>query len=295
MFRRLLCPLIVSSCIAHAEAPAHRAGAVFKDCESCPEMLVIPAGSFQMGSPASEIGRHPDEGPQHMVTFKQPFAISRHHILAEEYAAFVKETGMLIGDGDTRPGRECKAGKPRYPQGPRQPAVCIDYSETLAYISWLSKKTGKPYRLLSEAEFEYAAKAGSTTPFPFAFDDPDAYTIDKHANTYGEADGHRYTSPAAAFPPNAFGAYDMHGNVSDRVADCQHDNYIGAPSDGSAWLDADKDKPCTLRRMRGNDWIEPPVWSRSSNRNDVYDETRGDWLGFRVAVSLPPSSPTRSK
>jgi len=126
------------------------------------------------------------------------------------------------------------------------------------------------------------ATAGTTSAFPFPFDEADQYTINKHANTLGEVDGHRYTSPAGAFPANAFGVFDMHGNVSDRIADCKHDNYIGAPVDGSAWTQ----EPCPLRQMRGNDWIEPPVWSRSSNRNDVYDETRGDWLGFRVAVPV---------
>jgi formylglycine-generating enzyme required for sulfatase activity len=261
---------------------APKPGTVFKDCKHCPEMVVLPAGSFVMGSPEDEVGRQPDEGPQHLVTFKSPVAVGRHHVLAAEWEAFIKETGLEMGDGDTRPGRECKAGKPRYPYGPRQPAVCMDYAEIQAYLAWLSKKTGKPYRLLSEAEFEYAARAGSTTAFPFPFDEEGEYVINKHANTLGDTDGHRYTSPAAAFPPTAFGVYDMHGNVSDRVADCQHDDYVGAPADGSAWTTSH----CPLRRMRANDWIEPPVWSRSANRNDVFDDTRGDWLGFRVALSL---------
>lgn len=140
-----------------------------------------------------------------------------------------------LPDGDDRPGRRCTNGKPSYPQGPDQPAVCMDHDEARAYVAWLSKKTGKHYRLLSEAEREYAARAGSEGPFPFPFDEGKDYSIAQHANTYGAADGFNYTSPAGSFPANAFGVYDMHGNVYEWVADCLHDSYVGAPSDGSAW------------------------------------------------------------
>ncbi|HDB6698419.1 TPA: SUMF1/EgtB/PvdO family nonheme iron enzyme, partial [Staphylococcus aureus] len=130
-----------------------------------------------------------------------------------------------LADGDTRPGRECIAGKPRYQQGPRQPAVCVDYNDVKNYAAWLSKKTGKRYRMLSEAEREYGARAGSAGPFPFPFDEGKEYSIAKHANTYGASDGYNFTSPVGSFPPNAFGVYDMHGNVYEWVADCWHDHY----------------------------------------------------------------------
>lgn len=105
------------------------------------------------------------------------------------------------------------------------------------YAAWLSKKTGKRYRMLSEAEREYGARAGSAGPFPFPFDEGKEYSIAKHANTYGASDGYNFTSPVGSFPPNAFGVYDMHGNVYEWVADCWHDHYNGAPSDGSAWME----------------------------------------------------------
>ena len=268
--------------LAQANPPAPP-GTVFKDCKHCPEMVVLPVGSFVMGTPQDEVGREPDEGPMHTVTFSKPIAISRFQITAGEFDAYIKETGVTIADGDDRPGRACIASKPRYPQGPRQPAVCMDFNDVKNYVSWISKKTAKPYRMVSEATREYAARAGSTGPFPFPMDEGKAYSIAKHANTYGPADGYSYTSPAGSYPANAFGVYDMHGNVYEWLADCKHNDYIGAPADGSAWVN---DSTCELHQIRGNDWGEAPVFSRSGNRNDIYPQTRGDWIGFRVERDL---------
>lgn len=160
----------------------------------------------------------------------------------------------------------------------------MDFNDAKDYVAWLSRKTGKNYRMVSEATREYAARAGSTGPFPFPMDEGKAYSIAKHANTYGPADGYSFTSPAGSYAPNAFGVYDMHGNVYEFVADCKHPDYVGAPTDGSAWI---KDSTCQLRQIRGNDWGEAPVFSRSGNRNDIYPQTRGDWIGFRVERDLP--------
>jgi formylglycine-generating enzyme required for sulfatase activity len=275
----------LAACALPATAMAAAAlppGKVFKDCKDCPEMVVLPTGTFIMGTPEDELGRQPDEGPQHPVTFAHPVAISRFQVLSGEWDAYIRSSGYVMPDGDTRPGRECKAGKPRYPMGPKQPAVCMDYAEAEAYVAWLSKKTGKHYRLVSEALREYAVRGGSTGPFPFPFDEGSEYGISKHANTYGPADGFTYTSPAGSFAPNAFGVYDGHGNVYEWVADCENDSYVGAPSDGSAWMTGQ----CQYRQIRGNDWTEAPIFSRSGNRNNLDPADRGDWLGFRVARDL---------
>lgn len=266
---------------ALAQAPT-QPGSIFRDCKACPDMVVIPAGTFTMGTPDDELGRQPDEGPLHEVTFARPFAISRFHVTVEEWRAYAQATGVTLKDGDSRPGRECLAGAPRYPQTPRHPAVCVDFQDVRDYIAWLAKKTGQPYRMLSEAEREYSARSGSTGPFPFPFDKEGEYQITRHANTYGPKDGFSHAAPVGSFPPNAFGVYDMHGNLYEWVEDCYHDSYLGAPTDGSAWLEGE----CTTRQIRGNDWIEPPIFSRSGNRNDREPEVRGDWLGFRVARSL---------
>ena len=267
--------------VAQASEPA-QPGKVFKDCKDCPEMVVLPTGTFTMGTPDNEVGREPDEGPLHPVTFAKPLAISRFQVLVGEWDAYLRDTGYVMPDGDTRPGRECKAGVPRYERTAKHPAVCMDFPEANAYVEWLSKKSGKTYRLVSESLREYAARAGSSGPFPFPFDEGKEYSIAKHANTYGAADGYNFTAPAGSFPANAFGVYDMHGNIYEWTADCYNENYLGAPSDGSAWLTGD----CKVRRIRGNDWGEAPVFSRSGNRNATYTDTRGDWIGFRVARDL---------
>ncbi len=263
-------------------AEANKPGSLFKDCKDCPEMVVLPAGSFTMGTPDDEVGRQPDEGPLHTVTFAKPFAISKFQVLAKELQAWQREAKVTLPDGDDRPGRLCSNGKPSYPQGPEQPAVCISYDEVKAYVAWLSKKTGKHYRMLSESEREYAARAGSEGPFPFPFDEGKEYSIAQHANTYGAADGYNFTSPAGTFPANAFGVYDMHGNVYEWVADCLHDSYVGAPTDGSPWME----ETCEVVQIRGNDWGEAPIFSRSGNRNALVTTERGDWIGFRVAREL---------
>ncbi|EJM91361.1 hypothetical protein PMI34_02488 [Pseudomonas sp. GM74] len=257
-------------------------GKVFKDCRNCPEMVVLPAGTFTMGTPDDEVGREPDEGPMHEVSFEKPFAMSRYQITAGEWAQYMKETGITLPDGDTRPGRACTNGKPSYPQGPRQPAVCMNFAEVSAYVAWLSMKTGQHYHIVSEAQREYAARAGSTGAFPFPFDPGTEYSIATHANTYGPTDGYSYSSPVGSYPPNAFGLYDMHGNVYEWIADCYHPDYVGAPTDGSAWTEPN----CDTLRIRGNDWGEAPVFSRSGNRNDIDPQTRGDWIGFRVVRNL---------
>lgn len=168
-----------------AQAAAPQPGKVFKDCKDCPEMVVLPAGTFTMGTPEDEVGREPDEGPMHEVTFAKPFAMSRFHVTAGEWDSYVRQTGVKIANGDDRPGRECIAGKPRYPQGPRQPAVCMDMDDIKNYVAWLSKKTGQQYHMVSEAQREYAARAGTSGPFPFPFDEGKGYSIARHANTYG--------------------------------------------------------------------------------------------------------------
>ncbi len=273
--------LLAAASLACAASPA-APGRVFRDCKDCPDMVVVPAGRFVMGAPEGEVGREPDEGPQHEVTFAKPFAVGKFQVLAGEWEAYRRETGAPIGDGDPREASQCKAGRPGYRQSPRQPAVCMDWHEAHGYVAWLARKTGKPYRLLSEAEREYAARAGSEGPFPFPFDAEGSYDIARHANTYGAADGYNHTSPAGAFPANAFGLHDMHGNVWEWLEDCVNRSYDGAPADGRAWLDGE----CDLRMIRGNDWSSAPVFSRSANRNHTVPGDRADWLGFRVARDL---------
>jgi formylglycine-generating enzyme required for sulfatase activity len=216
-------------------------GNSFQECENCPEMVVVPAGSFTMGSPAGEKERLHSEGPQHVVTFAQPFAVGKFHVTVDQYKAFVQATGYTaspkceIYNGDQWTERADRSWRdPGFAQDGTHPVVCITWNDAKAYTDWIAKKTGEPYRLLTEAEFEYAAR-GQTSPgnYPrFWFGDDDkafcqnGNGADQKARDSIEGaknwknwaivpcdDGYAYTSSAGHFTPNAFGLYDMAGNA----------------------------------------------------------------------------------
>jgi len=235
-----------------------RVGETFRDCPDCPEMVVVPAGSFMMGSPANETDRESNEDPQHRVTIARPFAVGKFEVTIAEWNVCVAEGGCR---------RQVKGGA-------RLPVIFVTWHDAKEYVAWLSRKTGKSYRLPSEAEWEYAARAGTTTPY--AFGD----TISKSQAQYSK-DG---SFSAGSFPANRFGLHDMHGNVSEWVEDAWHPNYLGAPDDGSVWPGGDT----SARILRGGSWTDVPRHLRSAYRL----RKEPDWLlinsGFRVARTLNP-------
>ena len=239
----------------------------FRDCDQCPEVVVVPPGKFIMGSPAAEKGHAEDEGPQHAVTIAQPFAVSKYEVTFDEWDACVAAGGCSRKPEDRGWGRG------------RQPVIKVSWEDAQTYVAWLSNKTGKPYRLLSEAEWEYAARAGTTTRYPWG-DEPGSL----HANFDGS--GSRWslkqTAPVGSFGPNPFGLHDVIGNVYELVQDCWNDSYIGAPSDGSAWLKGD----CGQRVLRGGAWNDRAEYARAANRYTSEPGNRHDYLGFRVARTL---------
>ncbi len=235
-------------------------GHEFTDGPSCPAMVVLPAGSFTMGSPQGEAGRDEDEGPQHDVTIARPFAVGKYQITFDEWNAAVANGGC-----ETVPDDEGWGGGTR-------PVINVDWRQTQTYVSWLCQETGKDYRLLSEAEWEYAARAGSATAY-FVGD-----TISEtQANFNSEG-----TVPVGSFPPNGFGLHDMHGNVFEWVDDCWNGSYDGAPTDGSAWTTGE----CDMRLLRGGSWFSSDRLLRSAERLRYLDEISRNYLGFRVARSL---------
>ena len=241
----------------------------FLDCSDCPEMVVIPAGEFTMGSPADEPFRGAETA--HRVTITYPFAVSKFEITFDQWDSCVNEGGC----GGYRPDDE------GWGRGKR-PVVNISFGNAKAYVDWLSSKAGRPYRLLSEAQWEYAARAGSTTPFAFGPTlSPRAANYDSRVDASVAADADRQkTVPVGTFPANAFGLHDMHGNVAEWVEDCWNENYTAAsPTDGSAWLDGD----CNGRVVRGGSWEEYQGDLRSAARtaNGVNDAFYTD--GLRVA------------
>ena len=279
------------------ERAALAPGRVFQDCDACPEMVVVPAGSFMMGSSSHEEGRDDDEGPQHRVTIPVPFAVGRYEVTRGEFARFVEAAGHSTGnscrtyeDGDwkDRSGRNWR--DPGYRQDNREPVVCVNWEDARAYVNWLSRETGKPYRLLSEAEWEYSARAGTTGPFHFgATISTDQANYDGN-DTYGSGRKGEYrkkTVRVGSFPANGFGLHAVHGNVWEWVEDCWHESYRGAPSDGSAWVTGG-DCGKRVRVLRGGSWYSYPSSLRSAFRNRSSAGDRNLNSGFRVTRTLTP-------
>ena len=289
-----------------AEEADMKPGRAFRDCAECPEMVVVPAGSFMMGS-VSEAGDF-HEGPQHRVTIARPFAVGKFEVTRGEFAALIRESGRPVGDRchvleggrwEERAGRSFR--DPAFAQDDRHPAVCVNWEDATAFAGWLSKKTGKTYRLLSEAEWEYAARAGNSTRYHFGDKEQDLCAYGNVADqTAGQKyedwtktancrDGHINTAPVGSFQPNAFGLYDMHGNVWEWVQDCWNSGYGGAPEYGSAWT-AGATLDCGRRVLRGGSWSNEPRDLRSAKRasNRVRNTTddRVDNVGFRVGRTL---------
>ncbi len=252
-------------------------GFVFRDFPEGPQMVVIPAGTFMMGSPKDEPERHADEGPQHEVTIANKFAMGRFTVSFDEWLFAVREGGC---DGyepnDADWGREDR------------PVINVSWDDARAYARWLSERTGKTYRLPSEAEWEYAARAGE--PGPFSFEGKIStdkanydgnYTYD--GSLIGEDRGK--TVPVGAFMPNKFGLYQVHGNVGEWCEDVWHESYDGAPDDGSAWLSGDESG---LRVRRGGSWGFDPQGLRSAYRGRGVSDYRYDDIGFRLSRTLNP-------
>ena len=255
----------------------HKPGRVFRDCETCPEMVVVPAGSFMMGSPSSEEGRKDDEGPVHRVTIPAAFAVGKYEVTFSEWEACVAGGGC---DGYLPDDLHWGRGQ--------RPVLEVSWEDARSYVGWLSRKTGKQYRLLSEAEWEYSARAGTTGPFHFGSTISTDQANYNGNDTYGSGRRglfRKKTVPVGSFPANGFGLHDMHGNVSEWVEDCWHDSYLGTPSDGSAWTTGGE---CSKRVLRGGSWYFLPRILRSAVRYWNSTGDRYDGIGFRVSRTLTP-------
>jgi formylglycine-generating enzyme required for sulfatase activity len=245
-----------------------------QDEDYCPDMIVVPAGTFTMGGPTR------DEQPLHAIGIPRPFAISKYELTFDEWDACVAGGGC----GD----REVDAS--RWGRG-QQPVINVTWDDAQRYAFWLSQVTGKIYRLLSEAEYEYAARAGTVTAYPWGNDVKINGTAMANCDGCGGKWNGRQPAPIGSFPPNKFGLYDMIGNVWEWTEDCVHDNYEGAfqgpPIDGSAWIEgASEGGGCYARVLRGGSWVSLPTDLRSANRLGLDTNTRNEMIGFRVARTL---------
>ena len=237
-------------------------GAVFKDCETCPEMVVIPAGSFQMGD-LNDTGLS-NEKPVQEVKIGYSFAVGKYKITQAEWRAVMGKN-------------------PSEFKGSQKPVENVSWDEAKSFVKKLSEQTGKEYRLLSEAEWEYMPRAGSTTKYPWGDE------IDSSKAKYKIKGSEKGTVPVGSYSANAFGVHDTAGNVGEWVEDCLHDNYKDAPTDGSAWLSA-SGSDCKERVLRGGSWsgdsLNAPWFLRSAVRGANFPASGYDNNGFRIARTL---------
>lgn len=260
-------------------ADAISAPVEIKDCDQCPQMVVIPAGVFSMGS--NEAGAEEDEGPPRSVTISKPFALGKYEITYDEWDACVADKAC-----ERTPDEGWGRG--------RRPVLHVNYAMAVGYGKWLSAKTGNSYRLPSEAEWEYSARAGSG---PIRSWGSDAAAVCTHANVYDESAHMKYrfgwrpakcddksveTAPVGSYAANAFALHDMLGNVWEWVADC-YASYANAPADGGAASGMD----CSKRISRGGSWNVFPTWVTASYRNGLEPILKSSNLGFRVLRELP--------
>ena len=240
----------------------------FKDHPSAPEMIMLPSGMFVRGSPSE--GFPDNDWPQHTIQIPSGLAVGRYPVTFDQWDACVKDGGTTHKPDDAGWGRGSR------------PVINVSWDDIQLYLRWLSKVTGKTYRLLSEAEWEYAARAGSQTAYSFGDHEKE---LDRYA--WFDHNSGVKTHPVGEKLPNAFGLHDMHGNVWELTQDCWNENYNGAPTDGSAWTRGD----CSLRVVRGGSWVIDPQYLRSANRIGDPTALRNGNVGFRVTCLTHPAPP----
>ena len=267
---RVLLPLAVgwvsSATVPGAGHAQMEPGTVFRDCQACPEMVAVPAGSFMMGSPEAAA-----EMPIHRVTIAEPLAVGKYEVTFAEWDACVADGGCYGHRPDDKGwGRE------------NRPVMNVSWNHAQTYVMWLSENTGKTYRLLSEAEWEYVARAGSGTR-KYSWGNEVGRNRANCTKCWSRWDG-KQTAPVGSFAANAFGLHDVHGNVWEWGQDCWNGTYAGAPADGSAREQGD----CNSRVLRGGSWGNDPWFLRSAGRNGLTTGYRSDGIGVRVARRLTP-------
>ena len=249
-------------------ANERRPGRQFRDCAVCPDLVVVSAGSYRMGAPRDEEGRYEDEGPSRDVTIAEPMAVGIFEVTFDEWDECFRDGGCSHVPDDAAWGRV------------NRPVIHVSWEDARQYVRWLSRKTGERYRMLSESEWEYIARGGTTTRFHWG---DEVGRGQANCAACGSRWDARQTSPAGSFPPNAFGLHDVHGNVWEWVEDCWHEDYEGAPSDGRAWT---VQGDCARRVVRGGSVISPVRTMRSAVRGTHPSGTRSHNIGFRVAREL---------
>jgi formylglycine-generating enzyme required for sulfatase activity len=306
----LLVALLLPGVFANLAAAATPGSRPFRDCPTCPELVRIAPGRFMMGSTESEGAasklrpeRAAAERPQHEVQVAYPFAIGRFEVTVGQFAAFAKDSGrdygscFVLASGAWKPDPKASWQAPGHDVTPEQPATCLSADDFDAYLAWLSAQTGHRYRFPTEAEWEYVARDGLAEAAVLT---PKSATACRQLNagdasfsavrgpgwpTFGCDDGYAATAPVGRFPPNGLGLHDLLGNVAEFVADCFTTSHDGAPTDGSARVDAGG---CAIRVVKGASWAAEPGSLRPAVRQGIPRDLRGDGHGLRVVRELEP-------
>lgn len=296
---------------AHSAEPAFAPS--WQDCDVCPRLRAVPVGSFLRGSDEGEPGR--PEGPVREVRIDRPFALGVHEVTVAQFAAFVAATGYAVAAG-CRTLAASSSAEAASPRGwafdptrhwrapglsgdvqPDHPVVCVGRVDALAYVAWLSARTGERYRLPTESEWEYAARAGSAGRFPWGGEAAQGCGVANLYDRSGRArhdfgweiadcdDGHAELAPVGSLAANAFGLHDLIGNVWEWTADCYRETYDDAPIDGSA---VTGDPDCARWSVRGGSWMTRPSRNRVTFRGRDPNDARYAYFGFRVARELRP-------
>ena len=259
--------------------------------EIVPETVVVPAGTFLLGSPEDEPGRLPVEGPQQRIAIERPFGVGKFAVTVDQFAAFVAASGHQLGatcgqwdgaDWRERPGSFLSPG---FAQGGNHPAVCVSWEDAAAYAAWLAARTGRRFRLLTEAEWEYAARAGTATPYWWGDTISPGQANGKLGTAIGAGGGGTWlqrTLPVASFAPNPWGLYQVHGNIWEWVQDCWQPSHAGAAPNGSAR----QGPPDSKRVVRGGGWLNSPQGLRSARRHAADRRLRRSDIGFRIAEDI---------
>lgn len=297
---------LIAPALALTAGPAHAQDATFSDCETCPTMQPVPSGSAMLGHEPHEANVKRGDLPLREVSIDYALAVSAHEVTVGQFRAFIEATGYeLLTDGCNTwaEGRILGYVKhhdwsyPGYPQNETHPVVCVSYDDATAYANWLSETTGKPYRLPTSTEFEYATRAGTRGPWFWGPANRDACTYANVADRtfrrnfvlaplFDCDDGYEYTAPVGSFEPNEWGLYDMLGNAWEWTEDCGHfESEAPPPVDGRAWL-AEDDGDCSRRIPRGGSWVSGSDWVRAAAQAGDRAIYHSQLLGFRVALTL---------
>lgn len=297
----------VTLLLAWSPLAAQSPGEIFTDCDACPDMVVVPSGTAMLGAEPHEANKKAGDIPLRSVVISYNLAVAKTEVTRAQFRAFIEDSGYQVVETGCNTWannrilgfvKNHRWDNPGYPQTEQHPVVCVSHDDAQAYATWLAEKAGKPYRLPSSTEFEYATRAGTRGPWFWGTANADACEYAnvadnvfrrnfQYAPVFNCDDGYEYTAPAASYTANPWGLHDMLGNAWEWTADCLHRDMAKIPTDGRPWLEAD-DGECDRRVPRGGSWVSGTDWVRAAAQAADGATYHSQLLGFRVALTVQP-------